>query len=120
MIPSIQSNVFPRQAMADTSSDSQIWAKAYDALGLDHTISHGAFRLWHRLCAHRNRVTGACYPGQRLLAQEMTCDTHSLKRWTKQLQDGGWLHVNRSGQGAVFQYQLLDGKGNPLPTRSDV
>jgi hypothetical protein len=93
----------------------------FHALVLDKRVKNtGAFKLWHCLYHHRNRETGLCYPGYRTLEDEIQCNIRSIKKWVIQLEDAGWIQVDRSqsselGGGKSFHYTLCDGKGNPLP-----
>src|SRR5664280_1856131 len=87
-------------------------AQGYSAILRDDRVSHGAFRLWHCLADHRNKNTGLCCPGQRTIAAEIGCDIHSLKGWTDELTNSGWLAVNPLNRG--FNYVILDGLCAPL------
>lgn len=57
-------------------------------------ISDGAFRLWHVLNGMAGQK-GYCWPGQRGLAENYHWSIHSLKKWTTQLVDGGYLRVEK-------------------------
>lgn len=97
-------------------------AQVFSALISDGRLSHGAFRLWHALYDHMNSRTGQCNPGQRRLADMIGCDVHSLKRWTGELIDAGWIVVEAQKwggpkawrRGESFRYTMLDGQGELL------
>lgn len=89
----------------------------YSRLVMDRGVSHGAFRLWHLLRSKYANARGTAWPGQRRIAKDLGCDPHSLKPWTKQLVDGGYLSVENytptlhpevSGKLEGFVYRLLE------------
>ena len=70
----------------------QTYLEIFAAILRDRRLSHGAFRLWHALRDYTNS-SSQCFPGQRLLADDLNCDPHSLKAWTTQLVSADWLKV---------------------------
>ncbi|HEX4120080.1 MAG TPA: helix-turn-helix domain-containing protein [Verrucomicrobiae bacterium] len=95
--------------------ETSILAKTFAKLCRDSRIKPGAFRLWHAFYHHRNNETGLCFPGQRLLSEEVNCDIASIKKWTKELEAAGWLRTTRGDLGQGFRYTLFDKDGNALP-----
>jgi hypothetical protein len=85
-------------------------ASVYRRLVRDRRVSHGAFRLWHYL-RDRADAAGECFPGQRLIAQEVGCDSHSLPSWIGELTRAGYLVISRAGPRRANRYRLLDGNG---------
>lgn len=79
----------------------------------DKRIADGAFRLWHYLHNRKNK-SGKCWPEQRNIARELGCKTHSLRRWTFQLVNAGYLETEKRGQNHHLEYMILfgDGKGD--------
>lgn len=79
----------------------------------DNRIADGAFRLWHYLHNRKNK-SGKCWPEQRNIARELGCKTHSLRRWTFQLVNAGYLETEKKGQNHHLEYTILfgDGKGD--------
>src|SRR5262245_2349411 len=87
----------------------------YSRLVRDRSISHGAFRLWHLLRDHANGY-GLAWPGQRLIAKSLGCDKASIKGWTTELEEGGYiLGIRRIGQRHSFEYRLPVVAGKPIP-----
>jgi DNA-binding MarR family transcriptional regulator len=102
-------------------SERQTLAGIFSALVLDKQLSRGAFHLWHYLYHRRNRTTGLCCPGYRLISSDIRCNIHSLQTWIDELESAGWVQVERGEpgeqrKGISFHYILCDGKGNPLAT----
>jgi hypothetical protein len=69
-------------------------------------ISHGAFRLWHLLRDHMNNDSGLAWPSQRTIANLMHCKIDSLKGWTNELDQAGFLKVERRGQRHYLVYSF--------------
>ncbi len=84
----------------------------YKRIATDNRLSHGAFRLWHYYLGFRNSETGFCFVGQRKTRQEMHCDVASVKTWTKQLIEAGYLEIAGRGPHGTFKYMLMDGLGS--------
>ena len=78
----------------------------------DKRIADGAFRLWHYLHNRKNK-SNQCWPEQRNIARELGCKTHSLRCWTLQLVNAGYLVTEKKGQNHHLEYTISfgDGKG---------
>lgn len=71
----------------------------------DKRFPHGAFHLWHLLLDHANHEVKA-WPSQRTISREMGCHISSIKGWTKQLVDAGYLTVRKEGARKHCVYYL--------------
>lgn len=100
----------PTEAPESPASRSKVFPK----LMRDIKLSHGAFRLWHCLYDYWNPKSGVCWPGQRTIAEDMGCITHSIKGWTNELVEAGWVSIFQKKKGGRITYTLLDGAGNSL------
>src|SRR5579872_2953173 len=69
-------------------------------------ISHGAFRLWHLLNDYRNKESGLAWPKQETIAEQMHCKIDSLKGWTAELVQSGFLKAEKKGQKHYFVYSF--------------
>lgn len=69
-------------------------------------ISHGAFRLWHLLRDHMNNDSGLAWPAQETISKLMRCKVHSIKGWTNELVQAGFLKVERRGQRHFLVYSF--------------
>jgi hypothetical protein len=64
--------------------------------------------LWHYLRDRTNREN-KCWPGQRNIALELGCKTHSLRNWTFELVNAGYLEIETKGQNHSYTYSILFG-----------
>jgi len=89
--------------------------EVYRRLIHEKRITHGAFRLWHYLRDRANK-SSRCWPGQRTIARDLRCKTHTLenkgKGWIPQLVSAGYLAVQKIGQSHRLEYQILFGDGH--------
>ena len=92
-------------------------------------ISHGAFRLFHCLYDYMDKGKGTCYPAQPTIQKDIHCSNDSIKGWTDELIETGWLMVEVKGRryapgqklkGCRFVYTLLDGDGQPFLKSGEV
>jgi len=101
-------------------------AEACVAICVDQRISHGAFRVWHRLYrfVNWNRGDAAAWPGFETISQ-IGCRPESIRKWLNELRDNGWLKIDShrergttrkdgKSDGKHNVYTLCDGHGNPL------
>lgn len=89
--------------------------RVFGELVEDPRVSHGAFRLWHCLFKHANPRAEA-WPAQRTIARKIGCKPHSLKGWTRELVEAGYLAMDYRGPKRHLLYRLLSGHrtGQPL------
>ena len=61
-----------------------------------------------------------CFPGQERMGENLGASRTSIYRALQELQDAGWLEVERRGQGKTNIYVLKYVVDNPRKTKADV
>jgi hypothetical protein len=66
-----------------------------NAVSLECEVSSTAFRVAYLIADHHNRVTGFAWPSRARLAGKICLSTRSIQRAVVQLEELGWLAVDR-------------------------
>lgn len=69
----------------------------YSTILRDRKVSNGAFRLWH-LFREMTGKNPTCWPGQRYIRKALGCSFDSIAKWTKELEELGYIQCRRGNQ----------------------
>ncbi len=83
--------VWPMDARAFNRTKMQ-WL---NALSIECEVSSTAFRIAYLIADHHNRVTGFAWPSRARLAGKICLSSRSIQRAVVQLEELGWLAVDR-------------------------
>src|SRR3569832_264819 len=93
-----------------------------NAVNLECSVSSTAFRVAYLIADHQNQVTGFAWPSRTRLAGKICLSTRSIQRAVVQLEELGWLAVDRQKERSN-QYRLRwppGRKPSPPPKQSEV
>lgn len=80
-----------------------------DAMSMDPRVTDGEFRTAYRLAQHANSETGAMFPSQERLADQMGTKARAVRQRIAGLVEKGWLLIWRPNKRAPNSYRF-DGR----------
>jgi hypothetical protein len=91
-----------------------------NAVSLESEVSSTAFRVAYVIADHHNRVTGFAWPSRARLAGKICLSSRTIQRAVIQLEDLGWLTVDRQRERSNrYRMSWPPGrKPSPLPKKT--